>query len=265
MSARHLMGVVVIVFVALWKSDADVISYLRFEGNATDETGLMDGELINFDSGVDYEGFSTNVFASTIPLTGEPNTGSIRFAGGSEFVDLSNANDLYLGTDFTIEFYMYPEDPGGGVPVFGLSPYSRLYTTLGMDGGSLIWWTQFQDQFSAAPADMVQLEEWQHVAFVFESTEYTIYIDGQVQYVGGIPPAAQGAYYFPGTGVTGDRTIGDGFRGYIDEFRISDEALTPDQFLMAPEPGTLGLLALGGLALYATRRRIRSSSLTCVP
>lgn len=26
-----------------------------------------------------------------------------------------------------------------------------------------------------------------------------------------------------------------------------------------PEPGTLGLLALGGLALYATRRRIRSS------
>lgn len=46
-----------------------------------------------------------------------------------------------------------------------------------------------------------------------------------------------------------------------DEFRISDTALTPDQFLGAygiPEPGTIGLLLLGLPVIGFARRRVRS-------
>lgn len=45
---------------------------------------------------------------------------------------------------------------------------------------------------------------------------------------------------------------GSAVDGFID-FRFIVEGIIP-------EPGTLGLLALGGLALYASRRRIRSSA-----
>ncbi len=57
---------------------------------------------------------------------------------------------------------------------------------------------------------------------------------------------------------------------YEHLFSLSDpdrpgDGATQLVLTFVPEPGTLGLLALGGLALYATRRRIRSSSFPCVP
>ncbi|NCD22139.1 MAG: PEP-CTERM sorting domain-containing protein [Spartobacteria bacterium] len=240
-------------------ASADVVSYFRFEGNALDETGLMDGEPLNFDGDVDYEGWSGNVFASTVPQTGQPNTGSLRFAGGSEFVDLSNNNDLSLGMNFTIEFYMNPDQPIIGSSIFGFSPLYGLSLSLILDVGQLEWYTQFNGQPSGASANMVQIGQWQHVALVMQPTEYSIYINGLMQYSGGIPPAGQGNYFFPGTDNTGDRTIGGNygtFRGYLDEFRISDTALTPDQFLCAiPEPSTPGLMLLGAAGLAWRKRK----------
>jgi hypothetical protein len=48
-----------------------------------------------------------------------------------------------------------------------------------------------------------------------------------------------------------DTMGGEAFRGNIDELRISDVALSPEQFL-APEPASFAWLAVGGTAL---RRR----------
>ena len=87
--------------------------------------------------------------------------------------------------------------------------------------------------------------------------EYSIYLNGSLAASGYVGPAGDGPYYFPGTDNTGDRVIGGNngsFRGWLDEFRISDEALTPDQFLNAvPEPGTFTLLGLGGLAFLFSK------------
>ena len=251
---------------------SDVIAYLRFEENggatAFDETGLLDGELVQFgdtspgvgDSGI--RGWSTSVPSSTVPLTGQTNTGSIRFAGGAEFIDLSNGLDLSMGSTFTIEFYMKPDQPVIGSPIFGFAPNSELYLSLIVDGGSLAWYPQFQSEQDLAPADLVTTGEWQHVALVLQPSEYSIYVDGLLQYNGSIPTGGEGPYFFPGTDITGDRTIGGEsgtWRGYIDEFRISDEALTPDQFLIAvPEPDTIGLLGIG--MCWIVVRCLRGSS-----
>jgi len=260
-----------VLFVSLQTTLADVITYIRFEEGsgtlAADETGLLDGELHQFsdttpgggDTGP--EGWSTSVPSSTVPLTGESNAGSIRFSGGSEFIDLSNGNNLSLGTEFTIEFYMFPESPIAQ-PIFGFEPSSDLFLSLTTSSGDLFFNSQFMSELVFTPADSVQVNEWQHVAFVKEPGQYTIYLDGNVLVTDPLPASTDGPYSFPGTDFTGDRTIGGEsgtWRGYLDEFRISDTALTPDQFLIAvPEPSTFLLVGLAGL-LFA-RRRMRSSS-----
>ncbi|MBN1511156.1 MAG: PEP-CTERM sorting domain-containing protein, partial [Phycisphaerae bacterium] len=108
-----------------------------------------------------------------------------------------------------------------------------------------------------APADLVELDTWQHYALVKQPGEYSIYIDGDLQFNGSLPTGTDGPSVFYGTDETGSRAIGDGWRGYLDEFRISDEALTPDQFLnpVIPEPSTLALGVLAGVALLAFRSR----------
>lgn len=255
----------VIVALSLANASADIISYLRFEEGsgfgAFDETGLIHGEVLNFDSvnpgGGDtgYNGWSVNVPSSTIPLTGAANTGSLRFAGGSDVIDLSNGNALSLGVTFTIEMFFRPDQPTITSPMFGFSPSSSLYWSLSETSGNLFFSGSFQGVFVNASANLVTVDEWQHFALVKELGEYSIYIDGQLQYNSSLPSSTDGPYFFPGSGTTGDRSIGDGFSGWIDEFRISDTALTPDQFLIVPEPSSVVLLALGGLTLAVIRHR----------
>lgn len=248
-----------------------MISYLRFEEGsswfAEDQTGLMNGALISFatdlstgsgDSGP--EGWSTSVYAPTVPLTGAANNGSIRFGGASAFVNLSNANQLDIGTSFTVELFLRAEQPVGASPMFRFTPTSSLTGILGV---GLDFITSMQGEAFSASAPNFSLDQWHHYALVKQPGEYSIYIDGILQFSDSLPSGTDGPYSFFGTDISGDREVGEGFRGYLDEFRISDTALTPDQFLNAvPEPGLLGLLGLGGLALLAMRRKrvIRKSS-----
>ncbi len=255
-----------VVFLGISSSHADTLSYLRFEEGsgygAYDETGLMDGGVLGFTSvdpgGGDTggTGWSTNVSSASVPQTGEANTGSLHFGPG--MVDLSNANALSLGMEFTIEMFLMPSSPNTFNSIFGFSPVSQLYFTLIDSSGNLYFRMQFQDQIdSLVPATLLQENVWSHVALVVESTEYSIYVDGQSQYNGSIPANGEGPYWFSGDPTTGNRTYGNGFCGWLDEFRISDEALSPSQFLNAsiPEPGTLGLLFLGATGLICRKRR----------
>ena len=258
-----------LAIVILWGSfgKADTLSYLRFEEGsgygAYDETGLMDGGVLGFTSvdpgGGDTggTGWSTNVPSTAVPQTGEANTGSLHFGPG--MVDLSNANVLSLGLEFTVEMFLMLDAPNTFNSIFGFSPVSQLYFTLIDSSGNLYFRMQFQDQIdSLISASMLQEDVWAHVALVVDSANYAIYVDGQNQYAGSIPSGGEGPYWFSGDPTTGNRTLGDGFSGWIDEFRISDEALSPSQFLNAsiPEPGTLGLLGLGFIGLII-RKRLR--------
>jgi len=257
-------SIMAILAITTTTSPADVISYLRFEEGsgfgAFDETGLMHGEVLNFTSvdpgGGDSggSGWSTSVPTITIPLTGEPNTGSLHFGPG--YIDLSNGSALSLGTEFTIEFYLRPDQPISGWSLFGFSPDSSIGFVLADSMGDLEFVTGLQGYNPApVPANDVQVGEWQHVAFVKAPGQYSIYLDGTLLATDTLPSGTDGPYYFPGTGMTGDRTIGYSYGGWIDEFRISDEALTPDQFLIVPEPSTTLLLGLGLASIFCHQRR----------
>lgn len=263
---RRILTLAVLLLAPV-TSNADTLSYLRFEEGsgygAYDETGLMNGEVLGFTSvdpgGGDSggTGWSTNVSSTSVPLTGAVNTGSLHFGPG--MVDLSNANVLSLGLEFTVEMFLMLDAPSTFNDIFGLSPVSKLYFTIIDSSGDLYFRMQFQDQIdSLIPATLLQENIWSHIALVVDSANYAIYVDGQTQYTGSIPSGGEGPYWFSGDPTTGNRTLGDGFSGWIDEFRISDEALLPSQFLNAsiPEPGTLGLLGMGFISLIF-RKRIR--------
>jgi len=262
---RRVMLAVFVTLALSGKCGADAISYLRFEEGsgsiAYDQTGLMDGEMIGIWG--PSEGWMTDVPTSVIPLTGEPNNYSLRFGGGAEYIDLSNANTLSLGSEFTIEFYMKPSTDLIIAPMFGFDSGSELYFLMADTGTDLVMRGEFQDQIDGPfSASLVTPGTWQHFALVIEPTEYTVYIDGQVQYNGGYPGGASGPYEFTGNVALGTRTIGGEsgtWDGYIDEFRISDEALTPDQFLIVPEPGTLFLCFSGLAALFLSWLKQRFS------
>ncbi|MGE9267465.1 MAG: LamG-like jellyroll fold domain-containing protein [Verrucomicrobiales bacterium] len=109
--------------------------------------------------------------------------------------------------------------------------------------------------------------DWIHIAATSDGSNLNLYINHQqvaFASLGGGDTALS-----TGTGTGSDWTAGhfsvarglyggghgDRAWGLIDEIRISDEALTPDQFLqLVPEPGTLSLSVLA-MAGFLRRRR----------
>jgi hypothetical protein len=268
---KHILTLLAFVVLARYSSGGTV-SYIRFEENggslARDETGLLDGDLISFTSnqklpggGDTYgAGWSTDTPCSTIPQTGEANTTSMRINGGSTFIDLSNSATLVLGYSFTLEMFIKPDELaaqyGAGIFGFGSDYTDQLFFRIISSSGNSSFTSLFMETRVSFPAEEIRFNAWQHVALVKDQGEYSVYLDGQLLHNEELSPTTDGPYEFHNP-ITGSRTIGDGFRGWIDEFRISDEALLPSQFLNAtiPEPTTLGLLGLGLLSLLIRKRK----------
>jgi hypothetical protein len=276
MCANHKFGLVFLLAMWVIASPifADVINYWRLEegsGSGTaDETGLANGTLVGFPDtsagagDTSDLGWSTSVPNSTVPLTGESNSGSLHFAQYGGAVSFTPSSDMNYGTDFTVEFSFRLDS----LPVFD-SPYSFFGFQDSDTGFQLSLWEMGDgdDQFQlsangeslSTPSVPLVTDQWYHFAWVRDvqgTGDNQIYIDGGL--VASDPASQPGdTYVFSPGGSYIFGTTFRGYDGYFDEIRISNVALTPDQFLNAvPEPSTF-LLVLLGLFVFGLRKSFR--------
>jgi len=259
---------------------ADTVAYYRFnEGAAGTAASAATGAILDSSSN-GYNGtaingpvYSSSVPANPIPLTGQSNPTSLSFDGTSQRIFIPNSDaGLTLTHSLTLEAYIYVmplvAGSGDGNVIFrGDDSYSydpyRLTVGLGGTGSTTIGFAVtaldiFTGEDIATLTAPIPDNTWIHVAGTLDDATgvMDLYVNGQLanSTTTTIRPfeILNGAN--PGIAIGALQNNGEYFHGLIDEVRISNAALTPNQFLDVPEPSA-PVLAVVGLALLLLRRR----------
>ena len=197
------------------------------------------------------------------------NTRSLRFDAQPNYVRRDDDDVLDVSGPFTIEGY-FRRDPSPAPTQSEIFVYKRdnaaggLGYQMWMDAAARVHVMVDNGPSNARVAwDDTRLDDgqWHHFAGIRDDSDLLhIYIDG----VEDVTPAknANGSNPFPGdlnnneTFRVGSNGLAGMTAGYLDEIRISNVALSPSQFLNAPEPSSVALALLGSVCL-AVRRRIK--------
>lgn len=157
---------------------------------------------------------------------------------GITFQDVSGFQYTAFSAANAVQGFAYPSDPEGLT--------GKWYAMAGVSDGKLL---------SLYLNDLAAGTGYQLVAQTdltlqgSPNTALTPGLGSGSDWVAGDFSVGRGLY----SGGHGDRAY-----GFIDEVRLSEGALTPDQFLFAvPEPSVIALAAFGGLLLSLRRRAAR--------
>jgi hypothetical protein len=224
--------------------------------------------------------------------SGLPNTHSLNFGPGGDDGGLND--DIYsdgkaingqLFSAMTVELAFRMNSIGGfqalvgkdGQPVAG-SPIPPFKISVrgdnfpgAVDNQLFVEWFDGggHDVFLASH-QTVQPNTWYHVAFTLSPTDAKLWVAGETSPYTLLDSLSGQNFAGPSGEVlinsSGNFTVGRGMynggvtdwsNALIDEVRISDSALTPNQFLFVtvPEPSSVALCALGMLGLLGRRRK----------
>jgi hypothetical protein len=229
------------------QSQAATVGYWRFEeGTAnTVATGLVLDSSGAGNHGTPFGAptYRSDVPVAVVPQTGEANHLSLELTTIDDFVAFASAFPLNNPGDMTFEFWLKWQNIQSGSVIFGrpdtVDDVNRFQLqanfdfTLGLDyvspSGDLHVLAG-----SGLPQNGVPFSpgKWGHVAIVRQANTYRLYVNGVLQ------SAVNDT--FPDLPTSLGWSIGGRagfpFLGLVDEVRASDEALSPDQFLISPPP-----------------------------
>jgi hypothetical protein len=223
-----------LLLLFLPKAQAGVVAYWQFEpGNPGADSSGNGNDL-----------FLNGVTASADIAPNAPGTGSAIFDGTTSWAQTFNALDLSGATNLTIEWFMKTTQTATAI-VLEHGSGSASAGSVGADindaqygvvrageHGSSGWW--LKDTFYTAGG------VWQHYAMTIDSSyvntnRISLYVGGVLvtnitfTEADGTPAPFRWDWFNIGARNGGTSYH---FQGQLDEIRISDEVLTPDQFLI---------------------------------
>jgi hypothetical protein len=200
----------------------------------------------------DTVGNSDGTLVGATWTTGVSGSG-LEFNGTSDYVVIDNTPALDItGTEITLMAWIYPHDaglPGDPELASGSRPISKRTDA----GGSEVYAMKLEDYrlcFRLAPETSCEytdhvlvLNEWVHVAMVYDGVDKRIYINGVLDESG--PEARTAPIEASSRPVFLGMREGEGrnFNGVLDEVKIYDQALSADEVqaihgaTTAPLPG----------------------------
>ncbi len=228
---------------------ADTIGYWRFEEGIPPSPASGSGSVLDSSGhGLNATPFGGPLYSSDISLdaAGIGSTRSLQFDGQSQRLFVADTAILQLTNSLTIEAFFKPEPilpgtAGVGLILFrgdnrpGLDPYFLVFGP----GNQVSFGVQDAAQNSASVQTTVPYDKWVFVAGTLDGAtgQMKLYVNGKL--VSSIttsvrPLAALDPAWSPGLSMGCDPTglYGEYFHGWLDEIRLSNVALSPDQFLV---------------------------------
>lgn len=178
-----------------------------------------------------------------MPFSSEPSLvdgyfGKALSFNGTNYVDCGNV--LNVTNKLTVEAWVKDSGSSGGSVVGKFQAYDKrwhIYINSGFDGK--IYWNMGGWTYATSPTSDIGTD-WHHLAMVYDGTEsgdsnrLKAYIDGTeiaLTYSGPIPEALP--TIFANVNIGRHDSPSHFFKGLIDEVRIWDQALTPQQIALS--------------------------------
>ena len=236
------------LLLALVRTSADTIGYWRFEEGSPPSPANGSGSVLDSSGhGLNATPYGSPLYSSDISPDAAAigSTRSLQFDGQTQRLFVSDTPILQLTNSLTIEAFFKPEPAmpgtaGVGQILFrgdnrpGLDPYSLAFE----QNNQVVFAINDASQNSASVQATVPYDQWVFVAGTLDDATglMKLWVNGKlvssittsVRPFGALDPA-----WSPGLSMGCDQTgqYGEYFHGWLDEIRLSNVALTPDQFL----------------------------------
>ena len=177
------------------------------------------------------------------------NCNSVDFDGINDYVDFGN--NYALSGAFSIEIWVKPESVSGTQTLFSKRDANNLTSGYDLRLTNDILSFNWNSTGSIQSPHPIDTSRWHHVAVVFDSTNYRLYIDGiEVSTSNGNAPSSNNRKSIIGamdqTGSPPNKPV-NYFNGWLDEIRIWNKAITVAQIrqMMNQEITSSGTNVLG--------------------
>ncbi|MGZ8941497.1 MAG: LamG-like jellyroll fold domain-containing protein, partial [Methylobacter sp.] len=187
-------------------------------------------------------GFEETSGSTVVDATGNGNNGTIKeavqisngkygkalkFDGVNDWVTVNNSSSLALSTSMTLEAWVYPESITTGNTVIlkeksGGAVYN-LYASEDNDG-PVSSFSNNNNYYIIEDSNPLPLNQWSHLVSTYDGQYQRLYVNGAE-----VASRSQTGTIEQSTGVLrigGNSVWGEFFKGYIDEVRIYNRALT---------------------------------------